>query len=127
MKRINIDKAFVEMMQLLETADEAHAMKRLTIRVQGLKYSRFVGQECTAQIRPGTRACDVLHSLKLGRLVDFYVLQSAADPLKRFPDAEEMYSKVEDGDTLIALEIGEAARLIYEYLEGKSPLRETAK
>jgi hypothetical protein len=102
-------------------------MKRIIIDVQGSKRSPFEVQLFTAQIRPGTRDCDILHSLKLGRMVDFYVLKSAADPMKRFPDEEEVYSKVDDGDKLIAMSIGESARVMYEYMMSKASLKETTQ
>ena len=69
-------------------------MKRLQIRVLGSKHPPY-----RRQVRPGTRASDVLKSLNQD---EDYELALASAPTNPFPEDADVHSLVRDGERLIA-------------------------
>ena len=94
MKRINMEKARMEIMQCLEDAGEQPVLKRLHVRIHHSTHPPFKLQIC-----PGTKVSAVLAYLNLN---DDYVIYPLSDPSKPFTPAEDLYGLIESDEKLIA-------------------------
>jgi hypothetical protein len=79
-------------------------MKRLHVVVSGSHLP-----PATISLQPGTSPGAVLDSLKLKYAPDCYVLISSSDPSGNLVDLEDLYSAVEEDETLIVMTRTEAA------------------
>jgi hypothetical protein len=99
---------------------EAHALKRLKIRIIGSKRPPV-----QIQIRPGTTVAHVLASLKLSHYI--LVPAGAEDlPKEIFGGSfgDDLYEKTQDGDTLYAIPAFEAARIAFAAMMQKHTPKE---
>jgi hypothetical protein len=95
MKRINVAKARMEMMQCLEDAGEVPVLKRIQVRIHHSTHPPF-----KLRLRPHTRVSDVLVYLNLPS--EDYLLSLANDPTKTFSPEENLYVVIENDQKLIA-------------------------
>jgi hypothetical protein len=102
MKRFNLDKARMEMIQCLEDAGEPPVLKRLQVRIHHSTHPPF-----KLKIRPGTKVSDVLAYLNLG---EDYVLFPVSVPSKTFTPEEDLYGLIANDDKLVAKLSPEAER-----------------
>jgi hypothetical protein len=94
MKRINIAKARMEWMQVLEDAGELPVLKRLQVRIHHSTHPPF-----KLQLLPGTKVSYLLAYLNLN---EDYVLSPTDDPTRTFTPAEVLYDLIESVAKLIA-------------------------
>jgi hypothetical protein len=92
-------------------------MKRLHVTVSGSHLP-----PATIYIQPGTTPGAVLHLLKLDYSPDCYVIVSSSNPSRDLFDLEDLYSAVEEGETLIVMTRTEAAdRYILSFFNENDP------
>jgi hypothetical protein len=103
MKRINVEKARMEWIQVLEDAGEQPVLKRLHVRIHHSTHPPY-----RLKLLPGTKVSDVLAYLNLPD--EDYVIYQASDPRKHYTSKEVLYDLIESDAKLIATLSPEAVR-----------------